>query len=292
MKKKILSSLLFLLTYLSGYSSSQEPDFIIFQNDTIRTYNLILESYLHRYIPKKTERLFGFSFRDGASPNCWRGYQAIYKIENDSLFLVNIIDCHELGSGSIDIKKSRKKMKRIFGNKLKNGRVFVNWFNGTLNFPIRDKMLRYDRIFYRIFEEETIIDIFNGKVLSHYDVKNYVDKPNGINRRYKDKITDIIFEELIRDSWINNKDYDCSETYTITIDAMGKVSEVKLFVNDEDQGLFFNPDEYHYCIDKITNALKLLKFDIIKDKGIPISEDVYLEIWIKDDGTIENWTKE
>jgi hypothetical protein len=38
------------------------------------------------------------------------------------------------------------------------------------------------------------------------------------------------------------------------------------------------------------NALKTLKFDIIKDKGKPMSEDIYIEIWIEDNGKIENWT--
>ena len=37
-------------------------------------------------------------------------------------------------------------------------------------------------------------------------------------------------------------------------------------------------------------VLKKLKFDILKDKGIPIAEDIYIEIWFNDDGTIENWT--
>jgi hypothetical protein len=47
------------------------------------------------------EKLFGLSFRTslegiGTSFNCWRGYQAIYKIENDSLFVSSIIDCHSI----------------------------------------------------------------------------------------------------------------------------------------------------------------------------------------------------
>jgi hypothetical protein len=31
-------------------------------------------------------------------------------------------------------------------------------------------------------------------------------------------------------------------------------------------------------------------FDIIKNKGIPISENVYLETWIESNGKIKNWT--
>jgi hypothetical protein len=82
------------LCSLRLFASPQMPDYIIFKGDTIATYNLILEQYLQRN--DTTEQLFGLSFRnstDGSfSFNCWRGYQAIYKIDNDSLFLVDIIN--------------------------------------------------------------------------------------------------------------------------------------------------------------------------------------------------------
>jgi hypothetical protein len=37
-------------------------------------------------------------------------------------------------------------------------------------------------------------------------------------------------------------------------------------------------------------VLKKLQFDIIKDKGKPIAENVYLEIWVEDNWKIKNWT--
>jgi hypothetical protein len=83
-------------------ASPQMPDYVIYGKDTIATYNLILEQYLQRQDIAKKEQLFGLAFRDGASFNCWRGYQAIYKIENDSLFLVDIINCGELRNGKIE----------------------------------------------------------------------------------------------------------------------------------------------------------------------------------------------
>ena len=53
----------------------------------------------------------------------------------------------------------------------------------------------------------------------------------------------------------------------------------------------FDRNEYNYCINTMLEALKNLQFDIIKNKGIPISEDVYLEIWLDSDtGKLENWT--
>lgn len=48
--------------------------------------------------------------------------------------------------------------------------------------------------------------------------------------------------------------------------------------------------EYNYCIKTLTRGLKSLKFDIVKNSGKSIEEDIYIEIWFNDDGTIENWT--
>lgn len=81
---KILFIILLNLTFNSIKASPQLPDYIIYKNDTIPTYNLLVELYLQKLNPDE-DKLFGLSFRNsldglGASLNCWRGYQAIYKM--------------------------------------------------------------------------------------------------------------------------------------------------------------------------------------------------------------------
>lgn len=266
------------------------PDYVIYGKDTIATYNLILEQYLQRQDTAKTEKLFGLSFRNGASFNCWRGYQAIYKIENDSLFLVDIINCGELRNGEIDKAKSFEKIKSIFGERFQNDKVFIDWFDGNLNFPLTNKVLRWDGVFYKIFEKEKIISISKGAVTRIEDVNNYIDDPKRINRRDKNKVSAILFKKLKKVKWENKNDYDCSDKYLVTIDENGNVSKVRMLYTDEEIEKYYEEDEYNFCINKMFNALKNLKFDIIKDKGRPISEDIYIEIWIEDNGKIENWT--
>lgn len=54
---------------------------------------------------------------------------------------------------------------------------------------------------------------------------------------------------------------------------------------------YWEKNEYAYCINTIFSSLKKLQFDILKDKGKPISKDIYIEIWFDDrKGKIENWT--
>ncbi|WP_139181089.1 hypothetical protein [Winogradskyella thalassocola] len=108
------------------------PDYIIYKGDTIPIYNLILEKYFQKTELEDKGSLFGLKFREGASLNCWRGYQAIYMIENDSLFLKNIIDC---GERNIDQLASSKRIIEIFGNKENNGKVFIDWFSGDFTIP-------------------------------------------------------------------------------------------------------------------------------------------------------------
>ncbi len=273
------------------FASPQMPDYIIYGKDTIATYNLILEQYLQRQDTSSKEQLFGLAFREGASFNCWRGYQAIYKIENDSLFLVDIINCGELRNGKIDKTQSLDKLKAVFGDKLKNEKVFIDWFDGYVNFPLTDEVLRWDGVFYKIFEREKVLTISNGLVEKVADFDNYIDDPKRIDRRDKEKILDILFKELKRAKWKNKYDFDCSEKYLVTIDENGNISKVRMLLSDEDIEAFYEKDEFDFCINKMLTTLKHLKFDIIKDKGKPISEDIYLEIGVEDNGKIENWTR-
>lgn len=296
---KQFSFCFFLLTLCSFrlFASPQMPDYIIYKGDTIATYNLILEQYLQRHDTTKTEQLFGLSFRNSTdgniSFNCWRGYQAIYKIDNDSLFLVDIINCGERRNGTIDKIASFKRMKEVFGDNFINSRVYVNWFSGDLNFPLSNKVLRWDGVFYKIYEKETVVSIYFGKILNTENVQNYVDNPRAIDRKDKDKVSDILFKKIKKAKWINVDSIDCSEKYLVTIGRDGKVTKVTMlgYQSQDTIDKYWERNEYDYCINTIFNSLSKLQFDIIKDKGKPISEDIYIEIWFDEKkGKIENWT--
>jgi hypothetical protein len=290
MVKKLISILILVITPLSLFASPQMPDYIIYKKDTIATYNLILENYLQKQDSTKTDKLFGLNFRNGSSLNCWRGYQAIYKIENDSLFLVDIINCGELRNKKIDKPQSSEKVKSIFKEKFKNGKVYINWFDGYINFPLTNNVLRWDGVFYKIFEKERILNIENGIVNKVEDVENYVNNTKRIDRRDKNKISDILFKKLKKAKWENFNCFDCGEKYLVTIDVNGNVSKVRMLYSDEEIEKYYEKDEYIFCIEKLYSALMSLKFDIIKDKGKPISEDIYIEFFVKVNGKIENWT--
>jgi hypothetical protein len=289
--QRIQIALVAIINSFQVYASPQMPDYIIFQGDTIATYNLILEQYLQKHENIESEKLFGLSFRGGASFNCWRGYQAIYRIDNDSLFLVEIISCGEMWGGKIDKTASTEKMKALFKERVVNDRVYIDWFSGDFSFPLSNKVVRWDGVFYKIFENETVVKVGSGKVLKVEAVQNYVDDPKAINRRDKAKISSLLFNKLKKIKWKNVDECDCSEEYIITIDEGGKISKVNMAYTPEEIDQFVEQDDFTWCTNRIYNALKQLRFDVIKDKGTPIAEDVYLEIWITEKGKIENWTR-
>ena len=61
-------------------------------------------------------------------------------------------------------------------------------------------------------------------------------------------------------------------------------------LSDEEIDEYYERDEFNFCIDKMMTALRDFKFDIILNKGKPISEEIYIEIWVEGNGKIKNWT--
>ncbi len=297
--KRILASFIVTLVLNNLFASPQLPDYIIYKNDTLPTYNLLVEKYLQSRVDEEG-RLFGLSFRTliegelGASLNCWRGYQAIYKIENDSIFVTAILPCYSFWDKSTN---RTNYIKEIFGDKVKNNKVFIDWFTGTISFPVKsadNKMLRWDGVFEKIFLYETLVKIKKGKIIDIRNITNYVDLENGIDRMKRDSMSNRLFEWIKQYKWKKLDKYDCSEAYTIEVGKNGKISNVVMTdyqTEDLIEEYWDSKKEYNFCIRSIKRALSKLQFDIIKRKGKPIKENVYIEIFINEDGTIENWTE-
>lgn len=287
---------IFILTDL--IASPQVPDYIIYKNDTIPTYNLLVEQYLQT---RKGDngRLFDLSFRNsidgqlGTSMNCWRGYQAIYKIENDSLFVSAIIDCHSLENKN---QKPNNYIKKLFGDKVNSEKVFIDWYSGNISFPVKskeNKILRWDGVFERVFLYETAIEIEDGKIIAISNEENYVDSENGIDRMERDSISNILFEYIKNYKWTKLDKFDCGERYTVVIGENGKISDVLItdYQTEEQIKEYWDTKrEYNFCVKSVKKALSQLQFDILKRKGKPIEEKVFIEIWFNEDGIMENWT--
>ena len=165
---KILLIVLILISNFSFASNPQLSDLLIINKDTIQINKLPLEEFLERHQPNYIDRVRRGS--DGeitiVSPNCFRGYQAIWKLENEKLYLVDIVNY-----GFKKFKNPKKVLKKIFKNKFKEGQVFADWFSSELISP-KGKIinrLSHSRIVYEKIEK---FKFSNGELIEREIIEN------------------------------------------------------------------------------------------------------------------------
>lgn len=293
MKKKLTILFLLLVAIAKLEASPQAPDYIIIGNDTLPLYHLILEDYLHS-IEQTTDsnNLFGFSFRNDfgygiTSTNCWRGYQAVYILENDSLFLKDIIPCNSLRELCVDdINNSNEQMRKVFKERFKNNRVFIDWYSNDFAIP-KGKPIWWDGIFTTLYDKEKIYSVRKGILIDNHIVSNYIKVKGGISRKEKE-MSKAVFREIKKLNWKKLDDeFFCDDRYCLEIDSKGKVINVE----KNNYGVQLDEDDI-YCQDIIKNQLKNLQFDIILYHGRPFNDKFCIQIFY--DSTkrkLENWSK-
>ena len=251
-------------------------------------YQLILEGYLQNFEqPTDSNSLFGFSFRDdfgNISFNCWRGYQAVYSLENDSLFLKYILPCNSLKNINSFIDSSNEKMRMMFNEKIKNQKVLLDWYSGEFSMP-KGKSIWWDGIFTRIYDKEELYTFRNGILLEKTLVNNYQKIKGGIARNDK-AIGKEIFKRLKKMKWkeLYKQDIMCDlQGYLFTIDERGKISSVE---SDNDE----LDEEDLYCLEIVKKQVQSLQFDIIKYHGSPMITQFFLRVFYDDEKhKLERW---
>lgn len=272
-------TLLFLISITRAVASPQPPDYIIYKNDTLPVYSLILEEYYKLIKAPDYGQLFGLSFRSSQGLSCWRGYQAVYSIENDSLFLAYISECGELRvDRKINVQASAKKLTDLFLDKVVNGKVFIDWFSGDISLPVQQQ-LRWDGVFYNSFEKEIVVSSMKGHIKKILAVNNYIDDPRRINRQYKDKPADTMLSRLRTLDMQKLDSCDCFEGYIVTIGKNGRVKGARMArYKPGEIKEYWEMNEYRYCIKKVLRPLRSLRFDILKKAGKKIEEKIYVDV--------------
>lgn len=119
--------LLLLLLTLPSFACEQDPDFLhLGKEKYYLRYCFPLQRLKLKYRPFKRQ-----TSRDAPHTGCHRGYQAVWKVENDSLFLVKIKDC-DFGKGW-----RRENIRKLFEKNgltptYKGRMIFADWFSDEL----------------------------------------------------------------------------------------------------------------------------------------------------------------
>jgi len=150
---KIFTLILFLLICnLKVFATAQVPDLMIIGKDTFLMHTNPLEIYLdsigNRDFP---------DFKGSGSTARWRGYRAVWRVENDSMFLVSIQSCHK-GEGDVDAN-----LKKMFGDKYINGRVYAYWYTGLIVLP-HGRLKNYVHMGYgSTYSKYLLLEIHKGE---------------------------------------------------------------------------------------------------------------------------------
>lgn len=149
-----------LLCLISGqlFGTAQIPDLLIYQDDTLAIYSNPLEVYFDR----KGARTIGEVDLEKVD-QCtalWRGYVGTWKIENDSLFLINI-ETDYCGDNPIEID---------LGKEFSRDKIFADWVSFEVLNPYGKQIKYIHQGYESIYEYERGFEFANGKLIT---INNY-----------------------------------------------------------------------------------------------------------------------
>jgi len=163
MKKTFL---LFLFIFFSNhcFSTIQAPDLLIIGNDTIK---IRPKNYFLEYLNFKS-RPFNYEKQSAPTTACYRGYQAIWRIIDNQIFLEKIIRCN----GDDQSDKNENIVELFQKNQIKfvqeNNMIIANWLNLNLyKFDFfKEKNILTDFSNQKYTNQENLfLEIRNGKVI-------------------------------------------------------------------------------------------------------------------------------
>lgn len=174
------------------FGTGQTSELIIFEGDTLALLSLPLEDYLGEFDDRDK---YHPALKSGCSTALWRGYVGLWKIENSEFFLIDVYVCGQ---------RDKSIFKKLFDS---NSPIKADWFSGNL-FIQHGKMLKYNHSgFARYFEEETVIKIEQGNLISqhHYvngfkpDDRNLSSNPDSVMAEFYKRINWKALPKLSKD---------------------------------------------------------------------------------------------
>ena len=149
-KMRTLIIILFIFSSLLLKATEQTPDLLIYKSDTIYIDYFPLE------ILAEKDSIISNRLIDTTclSTDCWRQHIGIWKIENDSLFLIGLKDC---------CYNKEIPLSKVFSEtEIQNGKVFASWYSENINAGF-GKWLAFDEENWQhIYENIIEVQIING----------------------------------------------------------------------------------------------------------------------------------
>ncbi len=264
--KIFFSTFLLLITStFNSFATFQKPDLLIIEKDTFKIYTYPLEQYFHT---KPTREILGLTSCVSFSTACYRGYQAVWKIENGKIYLVAIKPCHINSDCKV---QSNADLKTMFGEKFKSGGVLADWYTDSLAIPIGDK-LQYTPLGYpTVVDKEKLIVIANGQIVSVSEFQNIFHNQKRLSRFNYSNWHDTIFELLNTNfNWTKIPKDDDDWSFENVILTVTKDGHSKIDFRDNLEKVY---------ADEIQKILKILKWEIAARFGKPYESEFRFEVY-------------
>jgi len=244
--KQTIGILLFLFIAGQAFAASQVPDICIIKKDSTQDTLVVFVYPLEEYFDLQGSHEIP-GFKNCNSPSCARGYQAVWKIQNDSLFLINLQGCNEQMSWCDE--SAMPNLKAMFGDECQNNKVFAKWVTGKYRFMHGDEVPLINK---QIFDTEKQITFLAGKVKRNRKVVNVKSRRNGFEviQSTPDFILYLIHTNL---NWKALPKLDKDKWYAeidVTILKNGKTA-IKLITDTKEDFRAVAEQEYLKCLKKV-----------------------------------------
>ena len=182
----IIILLILTISLTETFATSQIPDLLIYNGDTLSIFANPLEQL---YDNDSIKPNF-FGDKEGCiSTACWRGYEAEWEIIDNDLYLIGIYSCCYY-EDSI-----KANLKDLFGEKCVSGKVKANWFTGKIIVP-QGKLLYYINMGYEsLYEKELEIEFSNGKLVGTRTYDNSKSRQSEFSQN-SEKLNEFIYSHI------------------------------------------------------------------------------------------------
>lgn len=223
-------------------------------------------------------------------------YQIIWKIEKDSLFLVEIKDLFITGCSYNTFLDTLRKglpicpvLKDLFPNKIKNGKVYTDWITDTIQINIGKsaafpRLGSFENKYINYYKKEKVIIINKGKIIQ---IKDFINEDNKRNRLsiFDDNSFDFLINVLNKNlNWkvLPIKERDSLYLYEMLILKINEYGETTILLWNENVINNGNDAESVYeekiYKDEVNRILKDIKWKSIKKRGKPIEASIVIDI--------------
>ena len=253
------------MSSFNSFATFQKPDLLVIDKDTFKIYSYPLEQYLQI---NSNKEIPGLKSCVSFSTACYRGYQAIWEIENGKLYLKAIKPCHI----SSDCKEqSVADLKTMFGEKSKIDGVLADWVTDSLTIPIGNK-LQYTPLGYpTVAEKEKLIVIANGQIVSVSEFQNIVQNNKRLSRFNYLKWHDTVFELLNANfNWTKIPKDDDDWSFENIIITITKNGHTRIDFIDNLEKVY---------AEEIQRILKNIKWEIAARFGTPYESEFKFEVY-------------